>query len=144
MLQKTHDFSRCAHVCARFRWAFMLAHECTCVCSTCAHMCALVAHAVFLDTFLCSSGIHMCVPHVSEHMCVPRQHTSTHMCVPGVHLCVFYQKHTLAFQLNTCMRVPQVNVYVRAHWCTSARAACTVSVVYICAFHMYTHTHMCV
>ena len=32
-----------------------------------AHMCvpwAIIAHAVFLDTYLCSSGIHMCVPHV--------------------------------------------------------------------------------
>ena len=64
------------------------------------------------------------------------------MCVPGVHMCVLYKKHTLVFQLNTRMRVPKVNVYVCVHGCTAARAACTVSVVYICVFHMY--TRMCV
>ena len=49
------------------------------------------------------------------------------MCVPGVHMCVcvLYKKHTLVFHV---------------HGCTSARAACTVSVVYmICVFHMCTH-----
>ena len=52
-------------------------------------------------------------------------------------MCVLYKKHPLVFQ---CMRVPQVNVYVCVHGHTSARAPCTVSVVYICVFHMYTHT----
>ena len=32
------------------------------------HTCALIAHAVFLDTYLRCSGIHMCVPRV--HTCV--------------------------------------------------------------------------
>ena len=54
-------------------------------------------------------------------------------------MCVLSKKHMFVFQLNTCMRVPQVNVYVCAHGCTSARAACTtVSVVYICVFHVRT------
>ena len=41
-------------VCVRFRRAFMLAHACTYVCSTCAHMCALLA----------------------QFTCVPREFTS--------------------------------------------------------------------
>ena len=59
-------------------------------------------------------------------------------------MCVLYKKHTLVLQLNACMRVPQVNVFVSVHGCTSARAACAVSVVYICVFYMYAHTRMCV
>ena len=58
-------------------------------------------------------------------------------------MCVLHKKLTLVFQLNTCMRVPLVNVYVCVRGCTSVRAACTVSVVYICVFHMYTRTHVC-
>ena len=57
-------------------------------------------------------------------------------------MCVLCKKHPLVFQFNACMRVPHVNVYVCVHGWISARAACTVSVVYICVFHMY--THMCV
>ena len=53
--------------------------------------------------------------------------------------CVLSKKHMFVFQLNTVMRVPQVNVYVCAHGCASARAACTVSIVYICVFHVCTH-----
>ena len=48
------------------------------------------------------------------------------------------------FQLNTFMRVPQVNVHVCVHGCTSARAACAVSVVYIRVSHLYTRVCVCV
>ena len=55
------------------------------------------------------------------------------------YVCALQEAHVV-FQLNTCMLVPQVNVYVCAHGCTSARAACTVSVVFIRVFSTCTHT----
>ena len=61
------------------------------------------------------------------------------MCVPGVRQCVISKKHMSGVELNASMRVPQVNVYVCVHGCTSARAACTVSVVYIGVSHVYAH-----
>ena len=65
------------------------------------------------------------------------------MCVPGVHMCVclLSKKHVIVLQLRTLMFVPQMNVYESVYGCTSARAACTVSVVYTCVFHV--HTHVC-
>ena len=61
-------------------------------------------------------------------------------------MCVLSAKHLFVFQLDAFMRVPQVNVCVCVHGCTSARAACTVSVVHICVFHVNTRVsdgHVC-
>ena len=73
--------------------------------------------------------------HVSTLAC----RRCTHMCSRCTHVCVLSKKHMFVFQLNTFMRVPQVNVYVGVQRCASARAACTVSVVYICVLQVYTH-----
>ena len=119
----------CACMCSRKR---MIAFEvCACMFHVCT--CVLYSHTRCSWTHFCVPVVYICVFHVvGEHICVRR----------CTHVFVLYKKRTLVFQLNTCMRVPHVNVYVRVHGCTSARAACTVSDVFICVVHMY--THMCV
>ena len=74
----------------------------------------------------------MCVPRENERICVFQVHV--HACV-----CVLSKKRVLVFQLSAFMRLPQVNVYVCVHGCTSACAACSVSVVHICVFHVCAH-----
>ena len=111
----------------------MFAHACTYVCSTCAHMCALIAHAVFQwYTYVCPTCTHMCplnalVSVPCEHTCVPRVRACD-MCVLGARLCVCFTRSArlFVFQLNTCVRAPQVTVHVCAHGrasaCTDAHA----------------------
>ena len=81
----------------------MFAHRCTYVSSTCAHTCDFIAHAVYLDTYLCSSGAHMRFPRV--HTCALVARDVEHMCVPHVHTCVSeLDTRFIAFQANTHVR----------------------------------------
>ena len=71
-------------------------------------------------------------------MCVPRERISvskvnTYVRSTFAHVCVLSKKHMNVFQLNTFMRVPQVNVYCfsrirmcvpRVHTCVSELDMC--------------------
>ena len=75
----------------------MFAHVCAYVCSTCTHMCALIAHAMFQwYTYVCPTRTHMCA--LIARLCVPGER----MCVPRVHTCVSeLDTRFIVFQMNT-------------------------------------------
>ena len=130
---------RCSwtHICVPVVY-ICVSHIYTHVCFNCT-CCVPRVHTCVseLDTRFIVFQVNTCVFHLSTSEC----RVTTYVCSRCTHVCVLYKKHTLVFQLNTCIRVPRVNVHVCVRGCTSARAACTVSIVDICVFHMY--THMC-
>ena len=98
---------------------------------------------------MCVPCVHMCVCAFQEaHVCFPAQRI--YACAAGECTLVwmlglkllptngFPIKPLIAKLLAGEQKATEC-VCVCAHGCTSARAACTFSVVYICVFHVCTH-----